>query len=45
MGVRQKERGQGRGRERGRVRITSSFCSVNAEPDAGLELMNGEIMT
>ena len=36
---------QGRGRERGRERIPSRVWAVSAEPDAGLELTNREIMT
>ena len=36
---------QGRGRERRRERIPSRLCTVSMEPDAGLELMNHEIMT
>ena len=32
-------------RERERERIPSRLCSVSAEPDAGLELTNREIMT
>ena len=35
----------GRGRERGRERIPSRLHTVSAEPDAGLHLMNQEIMT
>ena len=35
----------GRGRERGRERIPSRLHAVSAEPDAGLELTNCEIMT
>ena len=31
--------------EEERDRILSSLCTVKAEPDAGLELMNCEIMT
>ena len=34
-----------RQRERGRERIPSRFHTVSAEPDAGLELMNCQIMT
>ena len=34
-----------RGRERGRHRIQSRLLAVSAEHDAGLELMNREIMT
>ena len=36
---------QGSGRERGRERILSRLCAVSAESDAGLDLMNHEIMT
>ena len=32
-------------RERGRERIPGRLCAVSAEPNAGLELMNCEIMT
>ena len=35
----------GRGRERGRERIPSRLRAASAEPDAGLHLMNQEIMT
>ena len=35
----------GRGRERGRERIPSRLLTVSAEPDAGLQLTNREIMT
>ena len=34
-----------RERERGRERIPSRVCAVSAEPDAGLDLTNDEIMT
>ena len=34
-----------RGRDRGRERILSRPCTVSAEPDAGLDLENREIMT
>ena len=37
--------GWGRERERERERIPSRLCVVSAEPDAGLSLMNREIMT
>ena len=40
-----RERQRQRGRERGRRRIRSRLCSVSAEPDGGLKLTNGEIMT
>ena len=33
------------GVEREEERITSRLCTASAEPDAELELMNGEIMT
>ena len=36
---------QGRGRERGRERIPSRLYAVSTEPDAGLGLMEWEIMT
>ena len=42
---RQREREQGKGRGRGRGRIPGRFCTVSAEPDAGLDLTNCEIMT
>ena len=35
----------GRGRERGRKRTPSRLSAVSAEPDAGIELMNRELMT
>ena len=35
----------GRGRKRERERIPSRLRTVSPEPDAGLELMNREIMT
>ena len=38
-------REQGRGRERGRQRICSRLCANSREPEAGLQLMNGEIIT
>ena len=41
----ERQRGQGRGRERGRERIPSRHCTVSAEPNVGLEPMNGEVMT
>ena len=34
-----------RERERGRARIPSRLLTVCAEPDAGLELLNPELMT
>ena len=34
-----------RERERERERILSRLCTVSTEPDSGLELRNGEIMT
>ena len=42
---REGEKAQGRGRERGREGIPSRLCVVGAEPDAGLELANREIVT
>ena len=41
---RERERA-GRGRRRGRDRISSRLHAVSTEPDAGLNLMNHEIMT
>ena len=35
----------GRGRVRGRQRLRSRLHAVSTEPDAGLELMDHEIMT
>ena len=35
----------GRGRETGRERIPSRLHAVSTEPEAGLELMNHEIVT
>ena len=35
----------GRGRERGSKRIPTKLHAVSAEPDAGLELGNHEILT
>ena len=35
---------QGRRRERGRERVSSRLHAVSAEPDAGLKLINCEIM-
>ena len=40
-----REREQGRGRERGRQGIRSRLRADSREPDVGLELTNGEIMT
>ena len=37
--------GVGRGREQERERIPRSLCAVSAEPDAGRDLTNHEIMT
>ena len=34
-----------RERERGSERVPNRLCPVSAEPSAGLELMNQEIMT
>ena len=42
---RERESPYGRGRERGRERIPSRLCTVGSKPNAGLELMNHEIMT
>ena len=42
---REMERQQGRGGERGRQRIQTGSAAVSAEPDAGLEPTNREIMT
>ena len=44
---RDRERAQAgeRQRERGRQRIQSRLCADSREPDAGLKLMNYEIMT
>ena len=39
------EQGRGREKGRGRERIPSRLCIVSAEPDAGLELTNCEIVT
>ena len=43
----ERERGykQGRGRWRGRERIPSRLGAVSTEPNAGLNLMNSEIVT
>ena len=35
----------GGGAERDRERIPSGLCTIGAEPDVGLQLMNREIMT
>ena len=43
--LRERERAQGRARERGKERIPSRLHTVSAEPSAGLELTNSEIMT
>ena len=40
-----RESEQGRSTERERERIRSRFCTVGTEPDAGLKLVNCEIMT
>ena len=37
--------GGGGQRERELERIPNRFCAVSVEPDTGLELTNGEIMT
>ena len=37
--------GRGRERERERERVPSRVYTVSAEPDAGLEPTNGEIVT
>ena len=42
---RQRDRERERKRERERERIPSRLCTVSAEPDAGLNLTNREIMT
>ena len=42
---REREHEQGRGRERGRERIPSRLHAARAEPNAGLDLMNYEIIT
>ena len=42
---RKRKHEQRRGRERGRERILSRLCAVSVESDAGLNLMNHEIMT
>ena len=42
---REREHGRGRGRERGRQKIGSGLCADSREPNAGLKLMNYEIMT
>ena len=42
---RERESKQGRGKERGGQMIWSRFCPDSREPDAGLELMNCEIMS
>ena len=40
-----REGGRERERERERERIPSRLCTVSAEPDVRLKLMNHEIMT
>ena len=40
-----REHKQGGQRERGRDRVPSRLHTVHTEPDAGLQLMNCEIMT
>ena len=35
----------GRGRERGKERLQNRLYTVSVEPDEGLKLTNGEIMT
>ena len=40
-----RERVSGEGAERERERNPSRLCTVSAETDAGLELMNHEIVT
>ena len=45
MGRGQKERVRERKRERERKRIPSRLCTASSEPNAGLKLMNCEIMT
>ena len=42
---RERERKQRRDRETGRERIPTRLSDVSAEPDAGLELRNREIVT
>ena len=42
---REKEHKQGRSRERGRETIPSRLHAVSAEPNAGLDLRDGENMT
>ena len=41
----EREREQMRDRKRGKRRIPSRLCTISAEPNAGLEFMNCEIMT
>ena len=43
--LRESEQGRGREREKERERIPSRLHIVSKETDAGLELMNHEIMT
>ena len=42
---REREHEWGKGAERERQRIPSRLRAVSTEPDVGLELTNGEIMT
>ena len=42
---REREHASGEGAEREGQRIQSRVCADSREPDVGLELMNGEIMT
>ena len=43
--LRERERAQAGKRQRGREKIPSRLHAVNTEPDTGLDIMNGEIMT
>ena len=43
--LRDRDRDRDRDRERGRQRIRGWLCTDSREPDAGLELVNGEILT
>ena len=45
MRERDRETTSGAGAERGRERIPGRLHTVSAEPDAGLKLINHEIMT